>query len=78
MQAAIGCTPFELGHGSAARTLVTGAALGVSSLDKCAAPSDYEVRGYYGRVQAAASVFSEVAARVMKDARGAERSFELR
>ena len=72
VQDAIGCTPFELGHGSAARTLVTGAALGVSSLEKCAAPSEDEVRGYYGRVKAAASVFSEVASRVMKDAREAQ------
>jgi hypothetical protein len=71
VQDAIGCTPFELGHGSAARTLVTGAALGVSSLEKCAAPSEDEVRGYYGRVKAAASVFSEVATRVMNDAREA-------
>ena len=72
VQDVIGRTPFELGHGSAARTLVTGAALGVSSLDKCAAPSEDEVRGYYGRVKAAASEFSEVASRVMKDAREAQ------
>ncbi len=37
LQDAIGCTPFELGHGTAARTLVSGDALGVSSLDNISA-----------------------------------------
>jgi len=74
LQDAIGCTPFELGHGTAARTLVSGDALGVSSLDKCSDPDDTDVRGYYGRVKAAAALFSEVAAKVMKDAREAQNS----
>ena len=72
LQDSIGCTPFEIGHGTQARTLVSSAALGVSSLDSCSDPNDADVRGYYGRLKASAALFSEVAAKVMSGAREAQ------
>ena len=57
----IGCTPFQLAHGTEARTLTSALAMHEYK--------DTDVKGYFARLRAAADVYRDVAARTMREAR---------
>ena len=58
----LGCSPFELGHGTEARTMLSSIAQqGAMDVVDVLSPSELEVRGYFGRLKAAAAVYNQIA-----------------
>ena len=61
----IGCSPFEIEHGSAARTLTSALCADDFNLDDCNADS---ARGYFGRVKIAAKQLQDLASAELAEA----------